>query len=255
MSRVSSHNSAKSTWVVTFNEPIFYGRLFAELIKSQPGSFDGVILLPYSKGTISFLKETLYRLRFYGWAAMCKISLKRIGMSLQLGNVEKVARENGLKINKVTTQEEILAHLESEGARLCLAALPFRVSKTALNAIPEGWINVHCGPLPQYAGRDAPFWCLLHREKHLTVTVHYMAEDFDTGPIIEQAYVENDGSPYFLLVEKLFDKAGSILARRIKTGYPKFSEATPQDYSKATYFPLPPAALGKQFRNQGGRFI
>jgi hypothetical protein len=255
MTRLSNSKTETDVWIVTFNEPLYYGKLFVDLINDEPKAFCGVILLPYSQGIKAFLEDFIYRVRFYGWATMFKISLRRVWMSVRWGNVEKAARENGLKFYKASTKEEIFGYLEKEGARLCLAAVPFKVPTLALKTIKEGWINVHCGPLPRYAGRDAPFWCLLNNEKKMTVTVHYMAEDFDSGPIIDTASISNDGSPYFTQVERLFESARIILAKRIKTGYPRLTEATPQDRSKATYFPLPTLALGKKFRKRGHRFI
>jgi methionyl-tRNA formyltransferase len=50
-----------------------------------------------------------------------------------------------------------------------------------------GSFNLHPGPLPGYAGLNAPSWALYHGERSHGVTVHWMDSGIDTGPIAYQA--------------------------------------------------------------------
>jgi natural product biosynthesis luciferase-like monooxygenase protein len=67
-------------------------------------------------------------------------------------------------------------------------------SITHLAIIPEevvalatkGAINFHDGPLPRYAGLNAPAWALLQRETTYGITWHLMASSVDTGSILKQ---------------------------------------------------------------------
>ena len=54
---------------------------------------------------------------------------------------------------------------------------------------PEGCVNVHAAPLPRYRGMLPTFWVLYEREPETAVTVHYMNEKLDDGPIILQESV------------------------------------------------------------------
>ena len=47
-------------------------------------------------------------------------------------------------------------------------------------------INFHDGPLPRYAGLNAPAWALLHGEREHGVTWHEMTERVDAGRIVRQ---------------------------------------------------------------------
>ena len=49
-----------------------------------------------------------------------------------------------------------------------------------------GAVNFHDGPLPRYAGLNAPVWALLNREASHGITWHLIEEGVDTGAIIEQ---------------------------------------------------------------------
>jgi methionyl-tRNA formyltransferase len=64
----------------------------------------------------------------------------------------------------------------------------------ALLALPRlGAFNLHPGPLPRYAGLNAPSWALYHGETTHAVTLHRMAAGIDTGPIVfEQQFPVSD---------------------------------------------------------------
>ncbi|RMF71030.1 MAG: hypothetical protein D6738_14890, partial [Acidobacteria bacterium] len=46
-----------------------------------------------------------------------------------------------------------------------------------------GSFNLHPGPLPEYAGLNAPSWAIFHGASEYGVTVHWMEAGIDTGPI------------------------------------------------------------------------
>lgn len=47
------------------------------------------------------------------------------------------------------------------------------------------WLNFHPGPLPEMGGRNLAYHAILHNMKQFGATIHWMDENFDTGPIIE----------------------------------------------------------------------
>lgn len=53
-----------------------------------------------------------------------------------------------------------------------------------------GALNFHDGPLPCYAGLNAPVWALLNHEKRHGITWHLMQDRADTGDIVEQRIFE-----------------------------------------------------------------
>ncbi len=50
-----------------------------------------------------------------------------------------------------------------------------------------GSFNLHPGPLPAYAGLNAPSWAVYHKETSHAVTLHWMAPGIDTGEIAYEA--------------------------------------------------------------------
>src|SRR5690348_524214 len=63
----------------------------------------------------------------------------------------------------------------------------FIVPNTLLEAARIGAFNMHPGPLPEYAGLNAPGWAIYNGEADHGVTVHRMVRTVDAGPIAYQS--------------------------------------------------------------------
>lgn len=59
----------------------------------------------------------------------------------------------------------------------------YRVHPEVLKAVRLGGFNLHPGPLPRYAGLNAASWAIYHGDREFGVTVHWMEEEIDAGPI------------------------------------------------------------------------
>ena len=71
-----------------------------------------------------------------------------------------------------------------EGVDLLLNVHGLYVLPAEVVAAPRiGSFNLHPGPLPRYAGLNAPNWAIYHGEQAHAVTVHWMDAGIDTGPI------------------------------------------------------------------------
>lgn len=57
------------------------------------------------------------------------------------------------------------------------------VDAQILEAARIGSFNLHPGPLPEFAGLDAPSWALYEGRSHYGCTVHWMTGRVDAGPI------------------------------------------------------------------------
>lgn len=66
----------------------------------------------------------------------------------------------------------------------------YGISFLNLKKIPQSalrraqWINFHPGPLPEYKGRNLAYHAIMNGEEYFGASVHYVDENFDTGPII-----------------------------------------------------------------------
>lgn len=62
---------------------------------------------------------------------------------------------------------------------------PYLVPPEILRWPKLGWINYHPAPLPEYKGPKETTRAISDRVMEWGVSVHYMDEHFDTGPLIE----------------------------------------------------------------------
>ena len=80
--------------------------------------------------------------------------------------------------------------LKARGVELvCLAGFMRMVGPVFCNAFPQAILNVHPSLLPSFAGMNAQGQALAHGVKVSGVTVHFVTEELDAGPIIQQAPV------------------------------------------------------------------
>jgi UDP-4-amino-4-deoxy-L-arabinose formyltransferase/UDP-glucuronic acid dehydrogenase (UDP-4-keto-hexauronic acid decarboxylating) len=78
-----------------------------------------------------------------------------------------------------------------------------------------GSFNLHPGPLPEYAGLDAPSWAILNGESTHAVTLHWMEPGIDTGAIAYAAPLEITESETGLSLSLKCTRAGIPLVERL----------------------------------------
>ena len=71
-----------------------------------------------------------------------------------------------------------------------------------------GSFNLHPGPLPRYAGLNAPNWAIYHGESAHAVTVHWMDGGIATGPIAYETQVPIEGDDSGLTLSAKCVRAG-----------------------------------------------
>jgi phosphoribosylglycinamide formyltransferase-1 len=93
--------------------------------------------------------------------------------------------------DRARRDEAMAAWLGSRGVELVVMAGYMQlVGSEFLRRFPRAVINVHPALLPAFPGLDAVGQALAHGVKVFGVTVHFVDEGVDTGPIILQRAVE-----------------------------------------------------------------
>ena len=72
----------------------------------------------------------------------------------------------------------------TEATAVLVITFPWRIPAAVLALPPQGFLNFHCAALPGYRGPEPTFWQMRNGEPAGAVTVHRMAEGFDTGPVL-----------------------------------------------------------------------
>ncbi|MGE7665566.1 phosphoribosylglycinamide formyltransferase [Ureibacillus composti] len=86
--------------------------------------------------------------------------------------------------------EIVQALRDKEVEWIILAGYMRLIGDTLLSAYPNRIVNIHPSLLPSFPGKDAIGQAMEHGVKITGVTVHFVDEGMDTGPILAQAAVE-----------------------------------------------------------------
>ncbi len=100
-----------------------------------------------------------------------------------------------------------------------------------------GIVNVHYSPLPRYSGYWPEMWAIWNCETDFGVTMHYVSEGIDTGPIIKQRMfdISLDENRYSLY-KKSEKECFSLLKDMIPKLLNEKQKCKSQDLSIRTYF-------------------
>jgi methionyl-tRNA formyltransferase len=102
-----------------------------------------------------------------------------------------------------------------------------------------GSFNLHPGPLPRYAGLNAPSWAIYYGETTHAVTLHWMDARIDTGAIAYTSEFEITDNDTGLSVSAKCARHGLTLVRRLVDAAEGGKEAIPargQDGGARRYF-------------------
>jgi len=107
--------------------------------------------------------------------------------------------------NKAGYEEEILQKLHEQGIEFIVLAGYMRlIGHTLLSAYKGRIVNIHPSLLPAFQGKDAIGQALAAKVRKTGVTVHFVDEGMDTGPVIDQQEVVIDeGDTKEMLEEKI----------------------------------------------------
>lgn len=115
-----------------------------------------------------------------------------------------------------------------------------RTLSTAVLALPgRAAVNYHDGPLPRYAGVNAPVFALLNSERTHGVTWHLMTEGIDEGGIVAQRIFELAPDETALTLNtRCYEEALTAFESLVVTLESGLTAAPPEPLDRATYCPL-----------------
>ena len=117
----------------------------------------------------------------------------RAGAGRSVGALSQLAEQWGYRIWPARRVREaaFADEVRAERVDLLLNVHSLYLVHPEVLAAPRiGSFNVHPGPLPEYAGLNAPSWAILHGEREHGVTVHWMDAGIDTGEVAYEARFE-----------------------------------------------------------------
>ena len=123
------------------------------------------------------------------------------------------------------------------------------LQKELLDIPKIGVVNRHNALLPKNRGRLTPFWVLYKGEKETGVSIHFVTEGIDDGPIIvQEKYLVQRSDNFNTLVKKNYELAPKAMLRALEKLEQGDYDYIENDNALATYNTVPTVSDALQYR-------
>jgi methionyl-tRNA formyltransferase len=130
--------------------------------------------------------------------------------------------------------------MRAEGVDLLINVHSLHIIHDEVVAAPRiGSFNLHPGPLPGYAGLNAPSWAIVNSERRHAVSLHWMAAAIDTGPIAFDAWFDLEPTATGLSASMQCVRLGVLLIEALVTTAltdPAAIPVRPQNQGQRRYY-------------------
>jgi folate-dependent phosphoribosylglycinamide formyltransferase PurN len=222
-------------FLITSEDPLDSVKIIGPFLKAYKKSIAGVAFI---EGLFSF-RRVIWGPLYYGPINYLKLIITVLFRFFVGGKVENACTENGFEVMRIKrlNDPQFLEYLKNEGVNLIVSVNCHKIFKGQILSIPErGIINLHYSLLPQYGGLMPIFHALADDRRLVGVTVHYVDESIDTGPIIAQEVVN---------VER-FDTLFSVWRKASAKGYSVLSLAI-ERVMDGGFIPYPNGPEGRSY--------
>lgn len=244
--------------IITQHEPFVVPLLLDELLAQKRDRIATIFVAedPRAEGLLGVVKR---------WGTVfdpitfVRYGLRYLGAKLSGAGPAKIARKHGVPVGEVVdiNAPEFLDRLRAMGVDVIISvSCPQIFRKKILALSPKGCVNVHAGPLPRYRGMLPTFWVLYEHEKETAVTVHFMNEKLDDGPIILQEAVPiPEGETQANLMRRCKVVGARLLGQAIDLLEMGAVQTRANPREQATYYSFPTPEQAREFREAGGRWM
>ena len=150
--------------------------------------------------------------------------------------IREWAAEAGLRV--ISSDSDIAAELLGERFDWLLSVANLdMLSETVLKLPAKGAVNFHDGPLPRYAGLNAPVWARMAQEPRHGITWHKMEAGADTGDIVAQRMFDiRQADTALTLNTKCYAAAIESFPDVMRALGEELANVRSQDMSQRSYF-------------------
>lgn len=225
--------------------------VFSSALIGKRGTFSSIAWSLRHTG----LRHTGFKLLVYGVFRMMKVVCELFPFVPNEYSSRLWVRRNSMPFVDAPdiNSPDIVQWIKTTDPDLIVSVSMNQIVKKELLEIPtKKCINVHCAPLPRYAGMSPYVWALANKENHSAATIHYMEKGLDEGDIIAQEkepVLEKDSA--FCLFYRCCLRAARLLISvvdKIEAGH---ETSRPQDLSKKMYCSWPDRECIKALHKNG----
>lgn len=194
-------------------------------------------------GQAPFGAESLETLVSQGENIVGVVTIPDVPQQKYVNPVKAFAEKHGIPLYQSTylkTNEAISWVKKLNPDLLVLAFVTSFVPKEMIDCAPLGGINYHPSLLPQYRGGSAINWAVINGEKETGVTIHFINEGVDTGPILvqEKVAIDPDDTVKSIYFNKLYPLGIKMIGEAVTTIKNGLANPVIQDESRASFQPV-----------------
>lgn len=249
--------------IITQNESLFLPKALDYLLRRFPSYVNlvGCIIFdpsPYGKKKNIFSKVfsalSTFGFRFvfrYGSLALWNIWKKR--SITQILSTHKVSM---IKMHGNINSDNSLDKINELKPDLIISIAGNQIFRKKLINIPSlGLLNLHSALLPKYRGLMPSFWVLKNNECQTGVSVFFVDEGIDSGPIIVQKKIKIHNISQFELIRMTKILGMDAIVESVEKIHNGNYDLLLNDDQNSTYFSFPTKDDIRDFRKSGGRFF
>ena len=250
--------------LLTQDEPFYLAENIDYLANNLPDDVEIVSAVLFNASPFG-KKETFYQkakktLSIFGLKFFVFYSFRFLIRKLQPGKkVPRVLKKNNIteiRLEKSINHRDSLDKIKSYDPDLLISIAGNQIFKSQLiNLAPKGCLNLHTALLPKYRGLMPSFWVMKNNEVKTGVSVFFVDEGIDSGPILVQKEmaIENRTQEQLIKDSKQLGMDAIIEAiKKIKHGDYKL---IPNIDAEKTYFSFPTKEDVRDFKLKGKRFF
>lgn len=250
--------------IITQDDPFYLAKNINYLIMNMPSKalIVGCVLAnvsPFGKKE-SFIKKATKTFNIFGWRFFLRYSVRYIAARFSKeSSLSAVLSKHNIPIivlNSSINSAESIKRIKNYSPDLLISIGGNEIFKRPLIDLAEhGCLNLHTAPLPKYRGLLPSFWVLRYQEKYTAVSVFYVDEGIDSGPILIQEKIEIKGQSQEQLIIQTKKIGMNCIIKAISKIQANDISTIPNDDNHMTYYSFPTRDDVRDFRKAGAKFF
>jgi len=250
--------------IITQNEPFYLADNLKYLIDILPkhSRIVGCVVAdasPFGKKE-TFLQKAKKTYDVFGFTFFIHYAAKFIQSKLdktkQVDSVLEASNIPKIVLEKPINQKESVDTIKSYEPDLLISILGNQIFKEPIiNLAPKGCLNLHTALLPKYRGLMPTFWVMKNQEKYTGVSVFFVDEGIDSGPIVVQEKVEIGNRTQEELIKYTKKLGMEAISKSVDLIENNAVNVIENDASQKTYYSFPINEDVREFLSKGNRFF
>lgn len=251
-------------YIITMEDPVYTIDFIKDIIRSRSKDIVGLTIAKGGRFEIGHKRSKavyiLSLLLIMGIPSFTRYAFKTLSYKLRkkmsLGfdpSLENFVRRYGIPVDFTDNPNSrgYLDKLKDLAPDVIINQSQFIIKKELLSLAPLGMLNRHNALLPKNRGRLTPFWVLYKGEKKTGVSIHFVEEGVDSGPIVVQKrFTVERGETFGSLAHKNYIHASLAMLEALDKLENGDTDYLPNSDDQATYNTVPTLRQAWDYRKK-----